>query len=373
MARRNADRLLTGSVRAVSLGVSEDDAGRAFPCFESLASGFRMPGSPMMRVSWCCRGACRGRRPSDGPTVWASRETLGHDPPMSSLRLEDTPDGRRWVLRGAWKRGFAARIERSHDRALYLNWAWGSAAVDLRFLEEVPFLEQLTVLDHGGVVDDSPIAACRALEVLHVGTYASNRLEVAGMPRLRDASFDRYGPVTGVSRCVRLERLYHQRYPGADLAELAGLVRLRDLSIMNSPRLRRLDGLAGLVALRHLRLGLCVNLASLEGVEQRPELQVLRVEACRRIRDVSPVAQLPQLRTLELIDLKDVESLRPLFGLEGLEELRFGGDTRVLDGDLAGLAQLRRLRLVLFANRRHYTHTRDQLSSALAAKSSGAS
>jgi hypothetical protein len=51
----------------------------------------------------------------------------------------------------------------------------------------------------------------------------------------------------------------------------------------------------------------------------------------------------------------------PISKCRKLERLQIAGNTTVLDGDLGSLMSLLRLKEVLLAQRKHYTHTAEQL------------
>ena len=74
------------------------------------------------------------------------------------------------------------------------------------------------------------------------------------------------------------------------------------------------------------------------------------------------------LRILEVSACGDVESLRPLGGLNELEELHAWGTTRVVDGDLRPILGLPHLRELRMRDRPTYTPRVAEIVTALAAR-----
>src|SRR2546421_11868473 len=70
-------------------------------------------------------------------------------------------------------------------------------------------------------------------------------------------------------------------------------------------------------------------------------------------------------------DAGKIPSLSFLRGLDALEGFVPGGSTVVVDGDMSVLLDLPKLNWVTFTERRHYTHTSDQVRATLVARWTG--
>jgi len=96
-------------------------------------------------------------------------------------------------------------------------------------------------------------------------------------------------------------------------------------------------------------------------------LRSLEFNACRKIGRLDGLRPLENLRTLHVLDCGDIESLAPIRGLP-LETMLFYESTNIRDGDLNVLLDIRSLRDAWYADRRHYSHRRDNLATLLAAR-----
>lgn len=166
---------------------------------------------------------------------------------------------------------------------------------------------------------------------------------------------------------ARLTGFYTGTFAGPDLGPLRNLSELRTLSLKDYPRLVSLAGIADLVNLRDLTIGADRRFTDIAPIAGAPWLERLWFGACRGIGSISPLSAVKSLRWLYLDDCGDVESLTPLAHLDALEDVSFVGDTKVLDGKIAMLAELPRLRDSWFQNRRFYDITREALRERLEA------
>ncbi|MDG2383069.1 MAG: hypothetical protein P8N76_15485 [Pirellulaceae bacterium] len=75
--------------------------------------------------------------------------------------------------------------------------------------------------------------------------------------------------------------------------------------------------------------------------------------------DFSFIRELPGLEILNLDDVGVMESLQPVRQLSRLRALSFAGrTTTIADGDLEPLEGCSQLAMLMFAERRHYSHKR---------------
>jgi hypothetical protein len=111
-----------------------------------------------------------------------------------------------------------------------------------------------------------------------------------------------------------------------------------------------------------LDLAECSKLESLSGIEKCRQLRVVELENCKKINNVSYLGELINLRDIVLTDCGKVKSLRALANCQLLENLTFAGDTNVEDGKLTPLFDIPNLKQIWFADRRHYSHKRDQIA-----------
>ena len=167
-----------------------------------------------------------------------------------------------------------------------------------------PALTTLKVRSWVGRLD---FARFPALETLHIGAVSLGfeSLTTNPVPPLTELS-------VGSLRAI-------------DLSGLASFG-LRHLTITDSPRFERLDGIEAMAdTLESMVLARNTNLISLAGVESCPRLADLTVEACSKITNLDPVADSTSLRRLRLIDNPNVLSLDALSEHPSIETLDIVG------------------------------------------------
>jgi hypothetical protein len=106
-------------------------------------------------------------------------------------------------------------------------------------------------------------------------------------------------------------------------------------------------------------------------IEQRDDYWIVKDEgygnalviktSCPGLLDLSPIGHLAELRKLTIEDCHELKSLSPISKCKKLEFLQIAGNTVVLDGDLSSLNRLPKLKKILLADRKHYSHTADEL------------
>jgi hypothetical protein len=166
-----------------------------------------------------------------------------------------------------------------------------------------------------------------------------------------------YKSVLGLDSLVRVNIL---DYPSNDLTTWKQSKRLNEL-LLSSKRLETLSGIDRFPHLSRLRLFRCSKLRSLGAITASISIQKLRIDRCPNILDLSPISYLSELKELEIEDCADIASVAPIAECRNLELLQIAGNTTVLDGDFSNLCKLPKLKRVLIARRKHYTHLPDDL------------
>jgi hypothetical protein len=266
------------------------------------------------------------------------------------------------ILRGPWQPSDRDAFVRSGVTRLIVH-----AAPDLEFLRNLPPLSELEV-HHLPLEDVRPIESQSGLRKLSINAYFKKPLDLSHFLDLQILHLD-WGPgADSLVRVRQLEDLSINRYPGDDLEPLGGLGRLRVLRIANARKLTSLRGLGPLgpiSTLRLLDLRALTDLDPIAGVAD--SLESLEFNLCRRIGRLDALRALLQLTKLHILNCGEIASLRPLLGLP-LKTLLFYESTNIRDGDLSVLLKLPSLTDASFANRRHYSMTREQIQSELSAR-----
>ena len=179
-------------------------------------------------------------------------------------------------------------------------------------------LEALTLEDCGNSCDLAAVARLRRLISLRVdaGTGRPRNADaIAGMTRLRRLSLSSWrglGDLSLVAPLTRLEGLEATMTDATDLSPLAGLQRLRWLSLSYSGRLKDLTPLLKLKGLTSLSLTRCERITSLATLAKMTGLRELDLSYCESFSDVSPLAALTRLKRLDLQHCGGVRDLEPL-------------------------------------------------------------
>src|SRR5204863_164572 len=177
--------------------------------------------------------------------------------------------------------------------------------------------------------------------------------------------------------------------PLRTLAGVDGLRSLRRLALFQVP-LETLEGLSRVTGLSRLVLYAVRRLQSIAELTQLSVLSALDIDGSKKITDLERVGEMSRLedltltgvplpgvgflsrltglRNLVLNDAGKIPSLSFLRGLDALEGFVPGGSTVVVDGDMSVLLDLPKLNWVTFTERRHYTHTSDQVRATLVAR-----
>ncbi len=222
--------------------------------------------------------------------------------------------------------------------------AQGSRKVDLRLLAAMPLRDLRFRAWHVSTIE--PLSTFAKLERLRIEeTTFESIAPVASCTALRWLAIGYWKGVSSLGRLTELERAEITEATFSDLRPLRGWTRLRSLQLTGR-RLRSLTGIESMTGLQDLFLFSAGvdDLGPLGGVS----LSRLRVDIPPKGFELDGLAELGSLRSL-VLRLGDgpVPSLRPLAGLDALEELAVMG--QVLDRDLGpllGLQHLRRLRLI---------------------------
>jgi hypothetical protein len=266
------------------------------------------------------------------------------------------------VLTGPWEAGYLKQFVASGADELIIG-----PAPDLEFLRELPPLKRLdvTIYQPVGV---RPIESQSALRRLLLTVNYKTPIDFSRLPELTHLDLD-WGPgAESIEALVNLEDLSVSSFRRENLSLLHNLDKVRRLRIVNSRRMTSLQGIEAIQSLEDARLLDLRNLTDLTPIAGVAKtLRSLEFNACRRIDRLDALRPLENLRTLHVLDCGDIESLAPVRGLP-LVSMLFYESTNIRDGDLSVLLDIPTLREASYADRRHYSHRRDDLEALLSAR-----
>lgn len=284
-----------------------------------------------------------------------------------SRRVEfftDASGAWRASLRGPWSSDLVQRLRDENVSTLALIRTEGFRAENLDFLGELEFLTGLLVID-GMIRNVRGIEQLPQLEYLELRTYATTPLDFSSFPKLNWCHIDWIKGSESIFECPSIEHLGIWRFSATNLQEVGNLASLRSLQISQGTRLTSCDDIEGCRNLTEVHLGYLPNLRSFAALGLLKNLEVLMIETCRGVDDLEFVHPLTKLKKLVIGNCKEIRSLEPTRGLDQLERLEFWESTNVLDGDMSVLLELPRLNEARFRNRRHYSHTYEEVRTYL--------
>lgn len=265
--------------------------------------------------------------------------------------------GTKATIEGPWKKEYLELLLEKNVQELELNDGKGWYGDNVQFLEQLPHLKSLIIIDLN-IKSIEPIHSLNGLTKLEIITYSNDPINFTDFPQLLECSFEWIAGSETLFESSTLQKLFINEYTKKDSTVFSGLFNLKELSILNSP-IENLEGLSKLKSLNYLRLGNLKNLNSLHGIGSLQGIEELEIQRCKGISDVSEVFKLNKLKRLLLIDLGDITSIHGIEYLTELKDFLFYESTNILDGDLSPLTQLKNLKTVSYQNRRHYSHKRE--------------
>jgi hypothetical protein len=168
-----------------------------------------------------------------------------------------------------------------------------------------------------------------------------------------------------LSECIYLT-IRHHLSKRHDFHNLPYVSQLKSLSIYFS-NINSLKGIEKFLTLENLELYYMSKLMNIEGISKLHKLNSLNLFNAKKVKDFSEIGSLKQLRALRICDSGDINDLRFLKGLNQLRELSFAG-SNVVCGDLSIIEELPMLEWCGFDNKKHYSHSYEQINSILLAK-----
>jgi Leucine-rich repeat (LRR) protein len=267
---------------------------------------------------------------------------------------DDEGCGTALVLRTLWTNRLMRLVTKYGVNIIRLNEHAGWQGFDLSFLADIPGIDGVDVLSEK-VTDVSPLFQLTGLKTLSLFCKAKVGGDFTKLTDLRQIGLGWRSVFRSVFGHGTLQSVNIIGYPERDLSSWMANPHLERLRLQ-SRELEALRGLECFPNIRHLHLYRCPKLKSFGGIEVATSIQELRISHCAGVRDWSPIEHLRQLRILEIEDCRNIQSVIPFGKCRELERLQIAGNTTILDRDLSCLAGLPKLRDVLLARRKQYSH-----------------
>lgn len=240
---------------------------------------------------------------------------------------------------------------------------------DLEFLRDHPNVTSVLVSEAGGI-DLGGLAYLTNLKHLTLDNYdlpislrQFGQLETFAGQWSKELQL---GP-----ECARLTSLSLRKYKAKDLTQFPALPALSSLELVQAS-LASLEGIQLHSQIEKLTFHRCSKLASIDAIAGLSDgsLRQLSFERCQKIENIEILGRLRRVKTINLQYCPDLRGLDFLQGCQQLEGFGFFG-TKLPDGDLTPLLSLPKLSFVGMSDKRHFSHSQDELNRLLLARASG--
>lgn len=233
---------------------------------------------------------------------------------------------------------------------------------NIAFLKDFAFLEGIEIGLEG--YDINPLYECCELNEIRIQGSFAGTIDFSQFPKLKKVFIDwENAGVETLFNCPQLESVSLVKYNGLSLSNFEALPNLKEL-VLYDPKVISLNGVGNLKYLEKLEIFNAKKLRDLGDIENVQTLRKLFLYGAKNVNDLTSIMYLKNLRVLNLDSIGKTSTIRFLETLKNLEECYLTESTNVVDGDLSVLANLRanhNLNKVIFTNRNHYSHTREQL------------
>ena len=267
--------------------------------------------------------------------------------------------GRCLVLTAQWSDNIVSVIEKENISVLRLSTSAGWEGNNISFIKKIPNIRGIEIYAWD-IKDLIPLEDTKNIEYLGIQCQFTKYPDFSNFKNLKKLKIFWTPKANSILSCLWLKSLNIVNYPFQNLyniKEISGLETLK----LTSRKLSSLHGIENFKDLYNLDLFECPMLESISGINNCKNIIILEFEKCKKIYDISPIGELTYLKELTISDCGKINSLHDIFNCQLLEVINFIGDTNIEDGNLEPILYLRKLKKIWFADRRHYSHKRNQI------------
>ena len=258
------------------------------------------------------------------------------------------------LIQGPWVDDFEEIIEEHHITALYLNSAHGWKSGDYSFLRRLRSIEELLILSTNSEGLEA-LESMVKLQELSITTNTTSVVDFTRLPLLKKCFLNWWVGASSIFHSTSLENMYLDEVKLASWADVIFPSSLIKLAIGNS-NLDDLSFVKGIPALTRLDLNNCKKIIDFTPLEDLHALKWLTIYGNKNIGDFDFIVHMPDLEVLQISNAGEIKTLRPISNASNLKAFAFDGSTNILDGDLSVLKNLKKLSMLMFTPRKHYTH-----------------
>jgi Leucine-rich repeat (LRR) protein len=272
---------------------------------------------------------------------------------MGKFTIENGTYGKKMVLCCKLTENIAEYCAENDIVELELNWSRGFRG-DLKPLEKMTYLLGFDIFDYT-IENISEIQCLKKLRSLSVSTYCKTPIDLNVFENLVKLSLFWRKGVAGLESLKKLKSLFISGYSpmSRDLSQLAQIKTLEKLSL-KAAAIKSVGNIEMLQNLKSLGIYSATELENIDGIRTLVNLKELEIEGCGKIGSIAAVGELAGLEKLSVSNCKRIISLKPVEKLKRLTELRFIESTNIVDGEIAFVKKLPKIKKVIFQNRKHY-------------------
>ena len=273
------------------------------------------------------------------------------------IEFEKGEYGTRATIKTLWQDSFLELLLKNDVKELELNDGKGWRGNDVNFLQFLPNLKSLIIIDFR-IKSIEAIHCLKEIIEIQISTYCKVSVNFKSFPNMQVCGFEWIEGSDSLFECKSLRKLFINNYKKSNSDIFLSLKNLEELSILNS-NFENLRGLSELLNLKKLRIANLKKILSLQGIEELHNIEELEIQRCKGIRNIFEIFKLNKLKYLFLLDMGDLDTIKGLENLNELTVFMFYESTNIIDGDLSPLLKLKKLSKISFQNRKHYSHRRE--------------
>lgn len=248
-------------------------------------------------------------------------------------------------------------MKRHNIKGIEINYVFnGNKTLEnVDFLKDFYFVEKIDTA-FTSVDDFTGIYQLANLKSLYLGDITKKEIDFTKLPNLEECCFQWRNNVKGFFDLKKLKKLTILKYKNKTLEGFNQITTLTELSIFDSSSIISLKGINGL-KISKLNLGLLPKLESLDYIDQLSEsLNEIELDTCKKIKSIEIISKLPNLEIFNAYNCGEIDSINSIRVLKKLKEICVG--FTVVDGDMSPCIGLKS---VTFVNKKHYSHTLNEI------------
>lgn len=258
------------------------------------------------------------------------------------------------IVSGIWSDSITSYIRENNIRAVYLNSAHGWSDVDYGFLAGLNTIEELHIIS--AVANNlSSIEKMTSLVELSITASTKDEIDFQKLSALKKCYLYWWAGAESILNCNDVEILYLDRFKIKDLSSLKKINKIKSLTIANS-NIDNIDWLMDFHHLIELELINCKKINCFDSIKNCYLIKKLAISGARTLNNIEFLSMLSELEILVLSDCSEIDSIAVVSNLNNLKAFSFAGNTSIKDGDLGPLVDLPKLAMLMFQERKHYTH-----------------